>query len=294
MQAALFPARHIVYVGILVFLLSTTAHFINLIATHYPGNNYFPPEATLGLLVLIIVYLGLTVLFGKNSYWTIIGLEFFFFFLVMALILFATNAIQYTPFPPIDLRILPMDMSLHIHLSSLLSWVAEKPLFKILLEAIYNSLTYQLLFIPLLVIATKGLGDIREYYFLLLISTLIGFTFYYFFPTTAPASILNSPFFSEEQQATGLKFSQIHDYIPPSTMEGGMISLPSFHVIWAWFSLYLVRGWLVGFLILLPINGLLMASCLLLGWHYAIDILGAFLVIVLSHAWCWKLQKQRQ
>ena len=87
-------------------------------------------------------------------------------------------------------------------------------------------------------------------YFLFITTALIGFTFYYFFPTTAPASIVNSPFFSE--------------------------------------------GLAVGFLILLPINGLLMASCLLLGWHYAIDILGAFLVIFLSHALCWKLKKQRQ
>ena len=62
-----------------------------------------------------------------------------------------------------------------------------------------------------------------------------------------------------------------------------MIAFPSFHIIWGWFCLYLSYGcrWL--FIGLLPLNGLLFASCVLLGWHYPLDLVGAAFVILASH-----------
>ena len=288
MRGILFPERQIICLGLLLLLLSIAALLINSTVMHYPGNNYFPPDSAVNILTLILIYAGLCLLFGKNTYWPTLAKEFFFFFLVISLILIATNAIQFTPFDTIDHRILALDASLCIDLNVLLAWVDKKPLFKSILENIYLSLAYQLLLFPLLVIATKRFNYVREFYFLLLISALIGFTFYYFFPTTAPASILTSPFFTEEQRATGLKFLQIHEHIPPTTKDGGMISLPSFHVIWAWFCLYLIRSWKIVFLLLLPINSLLMLSCVLLGWHYALDILGAGFVIIISHVLYWR------
>ena len=156
-------------------------------------------------------------------------------------------------------------------------------MFKMLLEFTYNTLPYQMSYIPMLIIASGRTKYIREYYFLFLISAIIGFSFYYFFPSTAPASIIKSNYFSTAQYATSLKFMQIHQHIQPTTIDGGMIALPSFHTIWAWFCLYLLRGWPVVFFIMLPVNLLLVASCVLLGWHYPMDILGGIVVILLSH-----------
>lgn len=62
-----------------------------------------------------------------------------------------------------------------------------------------------------------------------------------------------------------------------------MISFPSFHVIWAWLCLYLVRQWRWVFILLLTMNFVLMVSCVLLGWHYCIDLAGSAVVIFLSH-----------
>ena len=149
---------------------------------------------------------------------------------------------------------------------------------------IYQSIIYQLICLPLIMILFKRFQLVREYYFLLVSTLLIGFVFYYFFPTTAPASTIDSPYFLMMQKATGLKFQQIHHNIPPTTLDGGLIALPSFHVVWAYLSIYLLRGWPIFCWLLFPINGLLALSCVLLGWHYPIDLIGSAVVIILAHA----------
>ena len=276
--------RYIIYAGLLLSLLSISAIVLNLFVYHFPGNNYLPYNTRAVAYSLFLVYGGCLLQFGKASQQIKILNEVIFYYVVIALIAIATNAAQYTPFPVIDKKILAFESTFHINMNDIMSWTYTKPLFKRLLTFSYTTLPYQIAYFPLIVIATRRWQYIREYYFLLIISAIIGFSFYYFFPTTAPASIISNQYFTEEQHATGLKFTQIHQGIQPSTLEGGMISLPSFHVIWAWFCLYILRGWPIGFIIMLPINLLLVAACVLLGWHYLIDILGGIIVILMSHA----------
>ena len=264
-------------------MLTITALCINFFIYHYPGNNYFPPDTFLVALFLILFYCGFSVNFGRVSLPARISKEIIFFYAVMILLTWATNAAQYTPFPTIDKKILAIEKSLHININSIMIWVRTQPKFLALLSFLYDTLPLQMTYIPLFLIIIGRFQSIREYYFLLLVSTIMGFSFYYFFPTTAPASVITAYNFSVEQQATGLKFIQIHHYLQPTTLDGGMIALPSFHVIWAWFCLYLLRGWSVLFLIMLPVNLLIVVSCVLLGWHYCLDILGAIVVVVLSH-----------
>lgn len=267
-----------------ICILSTLACITNNVFFHFPGNNYFPKDALLVAILLPILLIGCCLQFGKTSLYSQIAQEIIYLFLVMSVIALATNAIQYTPFKPIDQHITQLDSTLHIDIKKIMAWTAEHHWLKKILSIIYDSLPYQMSFIPILVIATRQFALIREYYCLLLLSTLIGFSFYYFLPTMGPASLLESPYFTTAQYATGIKFTEIHHYKQPSTLEGGMIALPSFHVIWAWLCLYLVRRWRLIFMFLLPINVLLMASCILLGWHYPVDLLGSFLVLLLTHA----------
>lgn len=275
--------RSTIWLGSSLFIFSLVALGVNAYSYHYPGNNYFPPHTFFIACSLALMYVGFCLQFGRENTFAILLQEIIYFFFIMALIALATNAVQYTPFPVIDQIILDFETTLSIDLKLVLSWTHEHPKLVQLLAFIYNSLPFQMVYFPLIIIVTKKLPYIREYYFLLLISTLFGFGFYYFFPTTGPASIIDSPYFSEIQRATGLKYAQIHNHIPPSTLEGGMIALPSFHVIWAWFCLYLLRPWPLAFYIMLPINILLVASCVLLGWHYPIDILGGLIFILVSH-----------
>jgi hypothetical protein len=269
---------------ITLLTLSSVALGINFCIYRYPGNDYYPPDTLYIALSLCLIYVGFFLQFGKESNSTQIAKEMIYFFLIMALLAFATNAIQYTPFPTIDQHLLTFETFCHVNTPAMLAWIHAKPMIKGCLEYIYNSLDYQMAFIPLVVILTKRFYLLREYYFLLVVSALIGFSFYYFFPTTAPASILSSDYFNAAQKATGIKFLQIHEYTAPTTINGGLIALPSFHTIWAWFCLYIAREWKVVFFTLLPINLLLIISCIVLGWHYSVDILGGIFIIVITHS----------
>ncbi|ETO93243.1 phosphatase PAP2 family protein [Legionella oakridgensis] len=256
---------------------------INYFFYQYPGNNYIPPIFLTIALFLLLTYSGAILQYGRSGNLTLMIKEAIYYYTVVMILLFACNAIQYTPFPPIDKYILKFESSLYINMEGIVRWTREHPNINTLLMYSYRTLDYQLNFIPILVIAAKRFQLMREYYFLLFSSALIGYTFYYFFPTTAPASVIDSPLFFEAQRATGLKFQQIHSYIQPTTLEGGMIATPSFHAIWAWFCLYLLRPWPIAFGILLIVNLLLFTSCILLGWHYPIDLVASVIIVLIAH-----------
>ena len=269
--------------AMIVTLASLTALAVNTFIYQYPGNNYFPSNTTQIIATLFLMYAGFYLLFGQKSTPALIIKEIVILCLVFSVIALATNVAQFTPFNPIDNHLFIIESKLHINTQKIISWINSHRHFSDCLSSAYNSLSYQMCYIPLVIILTKRFELLHEYYFLLLTSVLLGFTFYYFFPTTAPASIIVSQYFSEAQKATGIKFMQIHHHIQPMTINGGLIAMPSFHAIWAWFSLYLVRKWPIIFHLLLPVNVLLTAACVLLGWHYFIDLLGSIMVVIVSH-----------
>jgi len=274
------------YISIVIFLFfsfAITALEINATHTHYFGNNYFPLNMVWVSTALLLIYCGFCLLYNANNQITQRIKEVCFFFGSMALIILGTHAIQYTPFSPIDHQIMHWGEWMHVDLAHLVAWSSAHPKLYRIMELSYDSLTYQLTYLPLILILLGRFERLHEYYCLLLVTALIGFSFYYFFPTTAPASVIDSPYFTEAQHATELKFKQIHNHIKPSTLEGGMIALPSFHVIWAWLCVWLVRDWVWVFRALLLLNTALVASCVLLGWHYILDIIASLCVLALAH-----------
>ena len=250
---------------------------------HYPGNNYFPDNTLCAFLVLLLTWLGCSLVFSNRASITYSIQETLIFFIVLCCIAWMTNAVQFTPFIPIDDKIIHLEKTLHIHLLSIISWTNQFPTLINVLQIAYSSLGYQMAFLPLYCITQKQYHRLHRYYCLLLLTTLLGFTSYYFFPTTAPASHLHSALFTVDQHATGLKFYQIHHGIRPSTIDGGLIALPSYHTIWALLLLYLgFPHKRLFFLGLLPLNILLIAACFCLGWHYVLDILAGGLVVCAS------------
>src|SRR3990167_699012 len=275
--------KAIVISWLLVLIVSIAACSINFFYLHYIGNNYFPTHAILAAFILLVILAGSYLQFNPGHTIVLIVREIFFFYLVISSIAFITNAVQYTPFKRVDELIIYFESTYTLDMTQIVAWTAQHPFFKKILLFAYASLAYQLGLLPLFMILTLNIKKIRTFYFFLLTSALIGFSIYYFFPTTAPASNVYSPFFFEEQRATGIKFYEIHNHLKPTTLAGGLIAFPSFHVIWAWFCLYLTYGYSGLFFLLLPLNCLLIASCVLLGWHYPLDLLGALLVILASH-----------
>ncbi|APF03235.1 TPA: phosphatase PAP2 family protein [Legionella pneumophila] len=277
------PFRYFILLAGTIVSLSSIALIINYTIYQFPGNNYFPPNTPVMACIILLNYIGMILVFGKNNRVTCSGLELINFFVVMSIIALATNAVQLTPFSPIDKQIIKLEAQWGINMVSILEWTNKYQYFKYLLAIIYDTLPYQMSILPLCVIVSGRFYILKDYYFLLLSTTLLGFTFYYFFPTTAPASEIQNSLFAPEQIATGLKFHQIHHYIQPTTIEGGLIALPSFHAIWAILCVYLIKDWFIPCLLLSIINVLLILSCVLLGWHYPVDILAAIILVGLSY-----------
>ena len=270
-------------VAILFLLFSVVVLLINAFIFKYPGNLYFPSSGLFDWLLILLIWAGSVLQFGKNSKIAHITKEVFYFYLLILIISIGSTAIQFTPFPPIDKKIQLIESIFYVNMDEIVKWTNSFPAFYTFLTVIYSFLTIELIVLPICIIIARQSDYFYEFVFLVLISTFIGFVFYYFFPTTAPASISTSPYFTDEQRATGLKFYQIHHYIEPTTILGGMVALPSFHVIWSWWLQFMTRVWPLVFYFLLPLNIMLIFSCVLLGWHYPIDIIGSIIIILCTH-----------
>ena len=273
-------------IGILAFIcifLSVMSIGLNAHLFHFTGNNYCPPGVVEAGIMSILLYGGSYFHSGKDSRLTQTLSLFLLYFAVLAVVILSTNAAQYTPFSPIDHSIAKLEP---VDIVPIISWTKQHSTIKDILAFIYNSLNTELFVIPLLLIICLKREYLYEYLILILVTTLLGFSFYYFYPTTAPASIFNTEYFASYQRATSIKFFEIHNRLPPSTIEGGMISFPSFHVIWAWLTLYALRPFRFLFFLLLPYNMLIAFSCIMLGWHYFLDIIGSMLVLFIAHGLC--------
>ncbi len=274
----------LLHLSVTLIVLSCVACGLNTWIYHYPGNNYFPPFTGFTGLTLCILHVGVRLMYGSSSTECRFSEELLLFLSIMVILAFATNAVQYTPFQPIDNVILNWETVFPWSIETMLRMTHRHPFFKEILKINYASLDYQMAFLPIVVMISKQYHVLHRYYQYLLFTTLLGFTCYYFFPTTAPASLLNLPYFSDAQYATGLKFTQIHHHLTPTTIEGGLIAFPSFHAIWAILCVLLVKNIRFLFLPLLLNNTLLILSCVLLGWHYILDIIASFGLVLLSYA----------
>ncbi len=283
MRRLLADHRHFSIILILFVTCSLIAFGMNALFFHYPGNYYYPYQIPWIFCILCLTYSGAYLQYGEKSEVTKRAGEVLWLFIYMALIIIGCMAIQSTPFNPIDRSILNWSEWMHIDLAELVHWSKAHPVLYRNMEVFYDSISLQMTYLPLLLILFGYFNRLHEYYFLLLATALIGYIFYYFFPTTAPASIIASPDFTEAQRATGLKFQQIHAHINPTTREGGLIALPSFHVIWAWLCAYLIRDWRFAFVILLTLNIGVAMSCVLLGWHYILDVAASAVVLFIAH-----------
>jgi len=291
------PTIQFIYIfllcGILVFF-SSAVYLYNFFITQYPGINYCSIPMLIPAIQIAIAYTWYAFYCHGNK----LPIEFIkessLYFMIAILIAMASSAVQFTPFKPIDNWLIKIELFFHVDLETLLYWTNDHPIFKDCLSVIYNGITLELYLVPVTVLIMKQYAYVREFCFMLLATCILGYFFYYFFPTTAPASILNQELFEEEQIYTGLKFWQIHHYILPESSREGLIAMPSFHMIWGFLCTSIVRFNPTFFYFLLIYNTLMVLSCVLLGWHYPIDILSSILTLYLAYWLYYKLSAHSQ
>ena len=273
----------IIVLSIVCVLLSVLSFDLNAQLFHYPGNTYLPKGNLPTSFLLTLLYFAAFFRSGLHSRLTKTLTLFIVFYVVFAVLTMFANAAQFTPFQPIDRTILKVEL---FDLLPIVTWTKQHPTVESVLNHCYDSVHIEMMCIPLLLIAFLKKEHLYEYCILILLTAIIGFGFYYFYPTTGPASVIDSPYFDFSQRATGIKFFEMHQHIPPSTRDGGLIALPSFHVLWACLITYASRPFRLLYWALLPFNAIIVAACVMLGWHYFTDVFGSMLVLFMAHSFC--------
>lgn len=276
---------------IILALTVVIGSFIVQLINHYyfrfQGNNYIH---SLGFFTSILYFtiniIGCRLL-PEFQRFTSKFVDFLLIMITFLIISYATNSVQYTPFLPIDNYLYRFEF---LKLESLVNFLNQHQDLKIYLILVYNSLVSVMMGSPLILVFFNRRQEIHNFCRFLLFSVIIGFGIYYFLPSCGPASVFNPQIFMDAQHANHIKFWEIHQNKLPSTLDGGLIAFPSFHVILAWaccrifktINTYIYYALMIWFI-------LICVSCLLLGWHYSIDI-AMSLIIILSLEKIWVTQ----
>lgn len=255
---------------------------VNLLIYKYPGNVYISSlwiKVSPLVLALLIFSIAVQKISPRTAFFT---KTFSLLFLTAAVGVVMETGFQFTPFPIIDQHLLQFDRYLGFNTLAVLDWTYSYPWFKNLLWYAYDSFYFQLIGIPFVLAFFMDKKSLNMLFVTWLIGFIIAANIYYFFPTVAPAGILQSPHFDVSQHATSLKFYQLHSHQMPTTDDGGMIAFPSCHVMWAILLTYACKRlkWLLYPLI--PLNILMILATFLLGWHYLVDVFAAMGLAMLS------------
>ena len=274
--------RYLSSLLLLSFGLTVLFVLINATAFHYTGISYFPRLST------PLICLGLHFAYFDRCYphispraGFIIKNAAFYGLANIALALFVSG-LQFTPFPPIDLALQRWDHALHFDTAAAMAWTAAHPRLRWFLNLCYVSTDVQVALAPLAAGFAFDRRRMRVYLYAFVYAFLAGGLFYYFFPSSGPATVYQSPHFAYVQQLTSAKFYCVHHRLPVTSMWGGMIAFPSFHVMWAVLTTYAALPYRKLFWGVALINVLVILSTLMLGWHYLVDVPAGLLLGALS------------
>ncbi len=212
-------------------------------------------------------------------------------FLYVCVAAFVIPSLLLTPFKIIDPALLHLDQRIGFSTVAFMQWTFSHPWLHHLLTMSYSTWMPELLLTPIVLAFFKDQLEIDRYLLATFVSFFIGGLIYYFWPTIAPAGVLHNQRFLQEQYDLILRFQQVHQHIPVTTYDGGLISFPSFHVITALLVLYAFRKYAPLFYPLLLLNILLIVSTMALGYHYVVDVIAALILAPMSIWMAVKINK---
>ncbi len=275
---------------VLILAIGIITTIINFVFTDY--QLYQDQAGVLGILVLLVAvmlifficrlpkYLNFSYRYSKRT-----GTLFrvLIILLISSTVMgFFAGSVALTPFKPIDKALYHLDMIFSFKQNYWLSVVYKIPWLHELLTIAYYSLTPQVLILPFVAVFLTSEQRIYDYFNKVFLLNVIGFSIYYFFPTASPASLLNHQYLVKGQINLAQQFITLHSGKLPHVLGEGLISFPSFHVIWSLMLTLLFRKiWL--FYPLLLLNIFLWCGTVLLGWHYIVDVIASFILVAGVH-----------
>ena len=176
------------------FLISCLLILINSIFTHYIGVPYAKWQFFL-VLPLLCGLSAITISIQDESpylYNIVHSYSQYWVFLIMNTLLL--QGIQYTPFPTIDHALVRFDQALFFDTVNWLQWTHDHDLTD-LLTFFYNLIHYELFFLPGILLFFISRSRFERFLLAFVLATILSQLIYYFFPTTAPASMFSSSLF---------------------------------------------------------------------------------------------------
>ncbi|MCH9644610.1 MAG: phosphatase PAP2 family protein [Gammaproteobacteria bacterium] len=203
-------------------------------------------------------------------------------FFVGLIIQFYVAMVQFTPFPLQDHFFNQVDLWLGYHTVEILRWMHQHKSVFWFFDFVYTKLYIEFLLVPIILALFMLRRQLDIFLLSNLIAALIGFTVYYFLPTTDPAGVIHTIKFYGDQYAIVTQFVQMHHHEPITKYVGGIIGFPSFHVIWSLIAMYAMRKLKILFCMILIFNACIIGSTFLLGWHFLSDVIGGFVVAAMA------------
>src|SRR3990167_140298 len=205
-------------------------------------------------------------------------------YISLSILEICNTAILTTPFPTHDQWMVHTDRLLGFHLLPILRVLHGYASIQSIIWSCYFSLLAAIHFLPISLSFDQNPKVMYHYYCSFIVSIIIGYLIYYFFPTmTSPAAVYPHQYFTAFQLNTLHQFQLEHLHkIIHFNLIGGIISFPSFHAIWAVFVIYFLwpYGWIRYVGIIYGI--LIFATSVLTGWHYLVDVFSGIGVALLS------------
>lgn len=193
----------------------------------------------------------------------------------------AITAIITTPNHTIDNYLLKIDQMVGFSTLGLMGCVHQFPLLVKSLQDAYASLYFQLFFTPLILALFNNRREIDRYLLSTFIGLIVAGLIYYLWPTIAPAGVLHSKYFLQNQYDLVQRFVEVHQGAAVTVFDGGLIAFPSAHVMSALVIMFAWRQYKWIFYPLLLVNVVMIFATMALGYHYLTDVIaGAVLAYV--------------
>lgn len=253
------------------FAVSAALIAANALGPRYVGVSYLPRLfSPLPFAAAMGAWVGLSARGHRREAELCVDLSFYA--LSMTAMSALTTGAQYTPFAPIDAALARGDAALGWNGPAVLHWTLAHPALRAGLERCYFSTDLQLALAPLAASLAPDRRRRRVLLHAFIYSLLAGTLFYYFFPSSGPAGVYGGPDYGALQFWTARKFALVHARRPGASVEGGLIAFPSFHVAWSVLVADAARADRRTFLPALALNVAVIASTVLLGWHFLVDV----------------------
>ena len=269
-----------VILSALIMLIASAMILFNFFTYQYEASSYIAANGFIILFPGFLIYY-----FSKSIEETLPTLRFLLYGLwLMIIITFAINiftvAIQYTPFSLHDSELHQLDVLLGFNIMHFLDWTHRYPWLIKICRLAYSTVIVQLLAIPFILIFLQQQRRFSVYVNVCMMASIVGYLIYYFYPSSTPAHIFTSPYFTEALYSVSQRFYDVQHHIPNTQIYAGIIGFPSFHTIWAICAVYAVKNYKPVFWSLLIWNSIVLFSTVALGIHFLVDVIAGAVIVI--------------